>query len=42
MSNRGPQSQTILAAGGMDGSADAALDRNTIRSERLEALAKNG
>ena len=35
-------SQLMAVAFGMDGSKDAALDQNIIRSEKLEALAKKG
>ena len=32
----------MAVAFGMDGDKDAALNRNTIRSEKLEAMAKKG
>ena len=35
-------SQLMAVAFGMDGETDAALNRNTIRSEKLEAMAKKG
>ena len=35
-------SQLMAVAFGMDGKQDAALDQNTIRSEKLEAMAKKG
>ncbi len=35
-------SQLMAVAFGMDGDKDAALNRNTIRSEKLEAMAKKG
>ena len=35
-------SQLMAVAFGMDGNKDACLDRNTIRSEKLEKLAKKG
>ncbi len=35
-------SQLMAVTFGMDGSKDAALDQNTIRSEKLEDLAKKG
>ncbi len=42
MSNQGPEIQTILAVGGVDAFKDACHDRNTIRSEKLEGMAKKG
>ena len=35
-------SQLIAVAFGMDAKKDACLDRNTIRSEKLEKIAKKG
>ncbi len=35
-------SQLMAVAFGMDAKANACLDRNTIRSEKLENLAKTG
>ena len=35
-------SQVMAVAFGMDAKKDACLDRNTIRSEKLEKMAKKG
>jgi len=35
-------SQLIAVAFGMDAKKDACLDRNTIRSEKLERMARKG
>lgn len=35
-------SQLIAVAFGMDAKKDACLDRNTIRSEKLEKMARKG
>ena len=42
MSNATPRSQLMAVAFGVDDDKDTALNRNTIRSEKLEAMAKKG